>query len=315
MNGAFVEFRHVCASYKEPKGIGALFGKVASPTPVLNNVSFSLESASHVAVFGSGSSGKSTLLKLLSGAMQPDSGTVMINGRNAEVTPESAAGYVSLEHEEPRYETAYEVLHGYGVAHHIQNLPAKIGEVAEVVGIQHILHRCVFRMSTSERVDVHLAKAAISEAPILIFDDIADMVGAEKMNMLLRTIFRGRAACISTRSVAVAEALDIPILLLYKSALVHMGTKNELAHATGVNRVIDAWVEGMRYDLLRKLRSHTGVLEVRIIPTNQFSGTCVRITLRNSRYLPALYDALSQAPLVSIQELPVALGDILESLN
>jgi ABC-type multidrug transport system ATPase subunit len=314
MDGAFVEFRHVHASYKEPAGLGALFGKASSPTLVLKDISFALESGSQVAVFGFAASGKSTLLKILSGAMLPDSGTVILNGKKPEVNSSTAAGYVSLEHEEPKHETAYELLHGFGTAHGIDNLPASIAEVAQEIGIQNILHRNAYRLSTSERVKVRLARAALSDAPILLFDDIADVLGAQEMKNLLNGIFQGRSVCITTRSVEVAEALNIPILLLHKFSLVHMGTRNDIAHATGVARVVDAWVEGMRYDLLRKLRAHPGVLEVRLMPTDQFEGTRVRVVIRNSRYLPALYDALSQAPLVNIQELPVPLSDILDSL-
>ncbi len=315
MDGAFVEFRHVHASYKEPAGIGALFGKALPSTLVLKDISFSLESGSQVAVFGYAASGKSTLLKCMSGAMVPDSGTIILNGKKPEVNSLSAAGYVSLDHEEPLHETAYEVLHAFGVAHKIQNLPSKIGEIAEVIGIQNVLHRNAFRLSTSERVKVKLARAALSDAHILLFDDVADVLGAQELKNLLITIFHGRTACITTRSVEVAEVLDIPILLMHKSSLAHMGTRNDIAHAAGTARIVDAWVEGMRYDLLRKLRTHPGVLEVRLMPTDQFEGTRVRVTIRNSRYLPALYDALSQAPLINIQELPVGLVDILESLS
>ncbi len=315
MDGAFVEFRHVHASYKEPAGIGALFGKAVSPTLVLKDVSFSLEKCSQVAVFGYAASGKSTLLRLLSGAMFPDSGTVMLDGKKPELNSLTAAGYVSLDHEEPQHETAYELLHAFGVAHSIPNLPANIGEIAQVIGIQHILHRNAYRLSTSERIRVKLARAALSDAPILLLDDVADVLGAEEIKTLLGGIFQGRTACITTRSVDVAEALSIPILLLHKFSLVHMGTRNDIANEAGVARVVDAWVEGMRYDLLRKLRAHPGVLEVRLMPTDQFEGTRVRVIIRNSRYLPALYDALSQAPLVNIQELPVPLSDILDSLS
>jgi len=306
MDGAFVEFRHVHASYS--------VGRALPHFPVFRDISFSLESGAHVVVFGNGASGKSTLLKLLRGTLVPDSGSVIINGKKAEGTSVSEAGYVSLEQEALKNETVYEALHSYGISQSIEHLPARIGEILQVLGMQLNEQRNISHLSTSEKIKVHLARAALSEAPILLFDDILDVLGVEEMKTLLTTIFRGRTVCVTTRSATMAESLDIPILLLHKFTLVCMGTKNEIAHATGTSRVIDAWVEGMRYDLLRKLRSHPGVLEVRLIPTNQFNGTCLRITIRNSRYLPALYDALSQVPLVTIEELPIPLEDILESL-
>ncbi|MEK7500467.1 MAG: ATP-binding cassette domain-containing protein [Patescibacteria group bacterium] len=299
MEGAFVEFRHVHASYDEP---------------VLKDISFSLDHGSQVVLFGSAASGKTTLLKLLSGAIVPETGSVLVNGKNAVRTSGSAAGYVSVYSNDLFHEIVFDMLSDFGLEEQIQNLPSRIGEISEILGIQHIMKKNIQHISTTEKVKVYLAKAALSEAPIILLDDVADVIGAGEMKALLSTIFFGRTVCISTRNVEIAESLDVPILLLHKLALVCMGTKNEIAHATGAVRVVDAWVEGMRYDLLRKLRSHPGVLEVRLIPTNQFDGTCVRITIRNSRYLPALYDALSQAPLASIQELPIPLEDILNSL-
>ncbi len=79
--------------------------------------------------------------------------------------------------------------------------------------------------------------------------------------------------------------------------------------------MVDAWVEELRYDLLRSLRSHTGVLEVRIMPTDQFSGNRVRITVRNSRFMPSIYDVISQAAIVRIEEVPASLADVMESLS
>lgn len=169
--------------------------------------------------------------------------------------------------------------------------------------------------STSERVRGELERAANSDAPVILLDDIADVLGVGEIKKLLATVFAGRCAIIATRSVDIAEQLELPIYLLHKSSLAHTGTRESIAHDTGVARIVDAWVEGLRYDLLRKLRTHPGVLEVRLLPTDQFDGNRIRITLRNSRYLPSLYDVVSQATLVRIEELPPSLADILATLS
>ena len=315
MDGAFVEFRHVHAAYKPAKGIGALLGKASTPIVALQDVSFSLHKGEHIAVFGPAGSGKSTLLALLSGSIAPDSGTVTMNGANIQASPTLLHGYVSLRYGDMKGSTVHEALHAFGVLHNIPNLPARIGEIIELMNMQDITDRNVDTLSLGERLRVKIARAALSDAPIILLDDVADILGVVEMRAILHTLFTGRTVCMTTRSVHVAEALDVPILLLHKSSLVHAGKKEEIAHASGVERVIHAWIEGMRYDMLRKLRSHPGVLEVRLVPTDRFEGTCVRITIQNSRYLPALYSALSEAPLISIEELPVPLSDILDSLS
>ena len=66
--------------------------------------------------------------------------------------------------------------------------------------------------------------------------------------------------------------------------------------------------------MLKKIRSHTGVLEVRILPTDRFEGNLVRIMIRNSRFMPSLYDLMSQSELVHLEEVPPALTDILRTI-
>ncbi len=171
------------------------------------------------------------------------------------------------------------------------------------------------KKSTTERIQSEIERAAKSDAPVILLDDVADVVGAPEVKKLFATVFAGRCVCITTRSPEIAEQLDMPILLLHGTALAHTGTRESIAHDVGVTRVVDAWIEGMRYDLLRKLRAHPGVTEVRLLPTDQFDGNKLRITIRNSRYLPSLYDVVSQAELIRIEELPPSLSDVLASLS
>lgn len=71
---AFLELQNVC------KG----FGPASNRYEVLQNVNLSVEKNEFVAVIGFSGSGKSTLVSLLAGLERPDSGKVMLNGK--EVT-------------------------------------------------------------------------------------------------------------------------------------------------------------------------------------------------------------------------------------
>ena len=104
------------------------------------------------------------------------------------------------------------------------------------------------------------------------------------------------------------------MLLLHGGQLAHRGTIDEIATNLSCPRLVDVWVEGLRYDLLRQLRQHAGVIEARLIPTSSFAGQRLRITLRSARYLPSMYDLVSQAPLVRVEELPASLYDILNRI-
>lgn len=66
----FVEFDAVSFAYAERS--------------VLHNVSFSIDVGHFAAIMGGSGSGKTTLLRLMTGQLQPDSGRVLINGRDLQ---------------------------------------------------------------------------------------------------------------------------------------------------------------------------------------------------------------------------------------
>ncbi len=314
-SASFVAVHKAFVDYPAPKNtITALLGKTAPDQSVLRNVSFTLEHSAWITVFGKPAAGKSTLLRLLTGVLAPSSGSVLVNGKAPSEVHDIAAGYVSGEESEPLKDTVTEVLHGFGQTHGITNLPARIGEVAEVAGLAPVMHRRASTLSTIERVRLNVARAALSASPLVLLDDTADELGVAELTGCMESLFKGRTVIIATRFVATAEALQLPLLLLHNGTLVHSGTCEEIATSVSCPRVIDVWIEGLRYDLLRTLRQHSGVIDVRLLPSSRFSGQRLRVTLHSSRYLPSLYDLISQAPLVKVQEMPVSLVDILSRL-
>lgn len=299
---------------KKQSALGKLVGVVQPQHVVLSDISFSLSAGSQVTLFGGVGAGKSTLLRLLTGALAPDTGMVLVNGSDPRKTSNLASGYISSEESEPEQQTAYQVLQGFGASRSLQNLPARIGDIAEQAGIGAVLHRPAQGLSTAERLRLNIARAILADAPLLLLDDVADQLSPAEVLDLLNGPLVGRTALVATRQVRVAEELELPILLLHKTALVQHGTRDEIASATTVERVLDIWVEGLRYDLLRTLKKHPGVASVRLLSTTDFNGQKLRIVLKSSRYLPSLYDVVSQAPLVKVEEIPPSLQDIIANL-
>ena len=70
-----IEFRDVTLSYNE--------------NPVLDGMSFSIQFHEKIAILGSSGKGKTTILKLILGLEQPDSGTILINGTDIANLTES----------------------------------------------------------------------------------------------------------------------------------------------------------------------------------------------------------------------------------
>ncbi|MEX1997575.1 MAG: ATP-binding cassette domain-containing protein [Candidatus Andersenbacteria bacterium] len=312
---SFVDLRHVYVDYQPQSSfLTSLFGRSPHPHSVLRDINLRLNQSDCVTVFGREGAGKTTLLRLLAGITAASKGTIHVNGVAPHKVKDLAAGYVSAEESEPAHESAFEVLQAFGTTHQITSLPARIGEISDLVQLNSVMHRSARLLSTAERLRLNLARAALSDAPLILLDDTADQLGVLPLKSLLPSLFPNRTIIVATRFVATAETLDWPMVLLHQATLAHLGTCNEIANALACPRILDVWIEGLRYDVLRKLRGHPGVIEVRLLPSSRFVGQRLRIIVQSARYLPSVYDIVSQTPLVRVQELPASLNDILSRL-
>lgn len=313
---SFVDVRHLFVEYPAKTSLlGKLAGQAGAGYSVLRDINFALAQGSQVTLFGVSGAGKTTLLRVLAGGIKPSRGQGILNGQKfADQARSLAAGYVSSEESEPAVGTVNEVLHTFGAANNVSHLPAKIGAVSEALHIRPLLFRPARALSSTERLRLNIARALLSDCPLVLLDDVADELGVEEIRDLLAGPLAGRTVIIATRFPATAEQLNLPMLLLHQATLVHSGRREEIANTLACPRVIEVWVEGLRYDLLRRLRNQPGILDVRLLHSTSFSGQRLRITLQSARYLPLTYDLLSQAPLIKVEELPASLTDILSRL-
>jgi ABC-type multidrug transport system ATPase subunit len=288
-----------------------LIGKPPQSFAALRNVSFQLSPGDQVTLYGKPGSGKTTLLQLLAGAVRPTSGRLTVNGtREVSKNLHAAAGYISSEEPERHADTVHDVLYGFGETHNLGHLVERLSLVLTAAELDSVASRPAESLSKTERLRLNMARAALSDAPLILLDDVADELGVKTVQKFLLTLFPHRTVIIATRSAQTAEQLALPLLLLHGNALAQCGTQEEIAGNVGCRRVVDAWVEGVRYDMLRRLKKHPGVVSVQLLPTSRFSGQLLRITLQSAHYLPSLYDALSQAPLIEVKRNPsVASGN------
>ena len=79
---------NVCKSYDVARrnagfteAIKALFHREYDKVHALNNISFTIQDGERVGYIGPNGAGKSSTIKILSGILTPDCGTVLVDGR------------------------------------------------------------------------------------------------------------------------------------------------------------------------------------------------------------------------------------------
>jgi ABC-type multidrug transport system ATPase subunit len=71
--------------FLEVKNVSKGFGPKGRRTEVLEDITLEVEQGEFVAIIGYSGAGKTTLMSLLAGLLQPDSGSIRLNGKKMEV--------------------------------------------------------------------------------------------------------------------------------------------------------------------------------------------------------------------------------------
>lgn len=131
----------------------------------LNNVSFDVKKGECVGIIGTNGSGKSTILKIITGVLNPSAGSVEINGRISALL-ELGAGF-NMEY--TGLENVY--LNGTMIGFSREEIDEKLDDILNFADIGEFIHQPVKTYSSGMFVRLAFAVAINIEPEILIVDE------------------------------------------------------------------------------------------------------------------------------------------------
>nr|WP_277626796.1 ABC transporter ATP-binding protein [Arsenicicoccus piscis] len=141
-------------------------GELAETFLALDDVSMQIRRGESVGLLGFNGSGKSTMLKLLSGVMLPDSGTIGIRGRIAGLIEVGAGFHPDLTGRENVY------LNGSILGMSEKEIDAKFDQIVAFSEIEKFIDTEVKFYSSGMFLRLAFAVAAHSEPDIFLIDEI-----------------------------------------------------------------------------------------------------------------------------------------------
>jgi sodium transport system ATP-binding protein len=231
----------------EIKGLRKKFGTVEA----VKDVTFSAQDGTVVGLLGPNGAGKTTTLRMLSGLMKPDAGSIRVDGADVVADPIGAQIHMGILPDSrglyPRL-TPLEHIEYAGRLHGIDGatLDSRARALMARLGLDDIANRRVAGFSQGERTKVALARALVHEPRNVILDEPTnglDVMSTRAMRELIRGLKRdGRCVLFSSHVMQEVSALCDRIVVIAQGKVVADGTPDELRRLTGRENLEDAFV-------------------------------------------------------------------------
>ncbi len=227
-------------AFLEVKNINYAYSK-GTPFEIdaLRDCSFSVEKGEYIGVIGHTGSGKSTLMQMLNALQKPDSGAVMLDGKDIntdKVTARDTRFRVGLVFQYPEYQLFEETVRkdiAYGPTN--MKLPpeeveARVLEAAQIVGLpSELLDKSPFDLSGGEKRRAAIAGVMAMKPEVLILDEPAAGLDPIGRKVIMDMIDKYRAATGATvllvsHSMETVAAVADRILVLNKGTIAMDGT-------------------------------------------------------------------------------------------
>ncbi|MCM3723256.1 MULTISPECIES: ABC transporter ATP-binding protein [Solibacillus] len=166
--------------------------------PVLRDVSFDVKKGEIVAVVGKSGSGKSTLLQILAGFMKPEHGSIVVNAQEIAAFNEIQSAKFRLENFGFIFQnfqlmpslTAFEnielplKLQGMNVSERRK----RVEVIMKKVGLTEVTDHYPNELSGGQQQRVSIARALVTNAPILLADEPTGSLDSETEQDILMLI-------------------------------------------------------------------------------------------------------------------------------
>ena len=168
----------------------------------LDGVSLEIKSGQITGLLGPNGAGKSTLMKIITGSVIPDAGSVMVNGVDVLKEPlkvQRLLGY--LPEHNPQYLELYIKEYLEYVASVYKVDTSRVSQVIDMVVLGPEQHKKIGALSKGYRQRVGLAAALISDPQILILDEPTtglDPAQLVEIRALLREVAQEKTVLFST---------------------------------------------------------------------------------------------------------------------
>lgn len=248
----------------EVENVSKLFGNFRA----VDGISFSIQTGEIVGLLGPNGAGKTTTMRMISGFLEPDSGTVKIDGLDVLKNPVETKRKIGYMPESaPMYSDMIVADYLKYIAEiENQNPAEKCRELAEVCGLKEVMHKNIGELSRGNRQRVGLAHALMGNPEILILDEPTSGLDPNQVlevRSLIKQIGKTHTVIISTHILSEVEMLCGRVIIISGGKKVADSPTEELREHFGNSSEVQICVSGSSTEEAEKIfRGINGVSKI-----------------------------------------------------
>jgi ABC-2 type transport system ATP-binding protein len=230
--------------------------------PSIDDINFRIEPGEIVGYLGPNGSGKSTTVKIITGLLRPNEGSVWFEGKDIRddmVAFRSSLGYVPEEAHIYTYLSGLEYLQLVGRLRGLeeQNIERKANQMLKVLGLESWRYSPISFYSKGMKQRVLIAAALMHNPRLLIFDEPLsglDVVSARLFKDLLQELAaQGKAILYISHVLEVVEQVCDRVIVIAKGKILADAAPAELAKLMQLSSLQDVFAQLVQQEDTRVL--------------------------------------------------------------
>ncbi len=248
------------------KGLTRYYGQ----TCAVDNLNFEIPKGQILGLLGPNGAGKTTTLRILTGYLQPTSGTIYVDGIDVREDPlgvKKMIGY--LPESSPIYPDMIVFDYLIFIAE-MRGLDKdrqidRIKELAEICSLTEVMHKTVMNLSKGYKQRVGLALALMSDPDILVLDEPTSGLDPNQIveiRSIIKEIGKTKTIIFSTHILSEAEATCDRVVIINSGAIAADGATEVLKSSEGGTSLISLTLQKADQDDVESvLNGFTGIQE------------------------------------------------------
>ena len=256
---SFIEVDNICKKYKVSKRKSGIPGMVANlfapkfeDKEAVKNISFSIDKGEMVGFVGPNGAGKSTTIKMLSGILYPDSGSISVGDTIPYKQRKEYVGRIGvvfgqksqLQWDLPVIDS-FELLKAiYSVSDDVYK--KNLDRYTELLDMSKFLKQPVRQLSLGQRMRADIAAALLHSPEIVFFDEPTigvDVVGKENIRNFIRELNAEDKVTMlfTTHDMQDIEKTCNRLIIINKGSKIYDGTLDGVRKLHGSSRQLDVF--------------------------------------------------------------------------